>query len=67
MYIDIKTISATVKFNIAIGGSHPDPSPHIRLAISSKHFTYKQAHANYSIDFTSGTNITTVKSTSSSA
>lgn len=65
MYINIKMIRKTVKFNIHIEGSHPSPSPHIRLAISNKYFTYKQDYGNYSIDFNSGTSVTTVNSTSS--
>ena len=65
MYIDIKTINATIKFNLKIGGSHPNPSPHIRMAISNKYFEYKQNYGNYVIDFISATNITSIKSTSS--
>ncbi|GHV47751.1 hypothetical protein FACS189499_05810 [Clostridia bacterium] len=67
MYIDIKTINKTIKFNIAIGGSHPSPTPHIRLAIMTKYFTYKQEYGNYTIDLEGGTNVTTIKSTSSGA
>jgi hypothetical protein len=64
VYIDIKLIEDTVKFNISIGGSHPNPSPHIRLSIATKYFSYKQGYGDYSIDFVSGTGVTTLTSTS---
>jgi hypothetical protein len=64
LYIDIKLIEDTIKFNISIGGSHPSPSPHIRLSIATKYFSYKQDYGDYSIDLASGTSVTTITSTS---
>jgi hypothetical protein len=64
MYIDIKVIPKTIKFNISIMGSHPSPNPHIRLSISTKYFVYKQGYGSYTVEVGGGTNATIIRSSS---
>ena len=63
LYIDIKTLPGTLKFTLEMGGSHPNPAPHIRLSMKTKYFLFRQNYGNYSETFASGTADTTVKST----
>jgi hypothetical protein len=63
VYIDIKTLSGTLKFTLEMGGVHPNPAPHIRLSVRTKYFLFRQNYGNYTETFRSGTAETTVKST----
>jgi hypothetical protein len=62
LYIDIKTLLGTLKFTLEMGGSHPNPAPHIRLSMKTKYFLFRQNYGNYTETFQSGTAETTVKS-----
>jgi hypothetical protein len=63
VYIDIKTLQGTLKFTLEMGGSHPNPAPHIRLSVKTKYFLFRQNYGNYTESFQSGTAETTVTST----
>ena len=63
VYIDIKTLQGTLKFTLEMGGSHPNPAPHIRLSVKTKYFLFRQKYGNFTETIPAGTSETTFVST----